>query len=240
MRIQKHLIAALALLVGSVLMACGGGGDKPSLLSGGGPTPAAQATASGTAAAATAITHAKTDTTGAIPADWKKYTVEALEFYLPASYEGGKPGSKDLQNLSDALRKTGKTAMADAFDASAKQLTFLFIAIDQNSAGFGTNINIARTDVPASASLDQIYSASESQLSAAGLNVVEHGVVKLGTLDSMRIHAQYSLSGSRIDGYEYLIKQGTRLYTVTYTCLQSSTADLKVFDQSVKTIKLTS
>jgi hypothetical protein len=174
-----------------------------------------------------------------IPADWKLFSSERVEVWLPGDYIGGNL-EEDLPVVLAELRSLGGDyeGMADQIEQNPDLYEMIVYAPMAGGGGFLTNFTLARTDTLPSIPLETLMSVLESSFSEE-FTVLESTIVDLGNYQAGRIMLQMSVYGITSQSISYIISTGGDVWVLTYTAeVNDFTGLLDTFETSARSFRI--
>ena len=168
---------------------------------------------------------------------WKKFDADNLELSLPDSYVGGNP--EDLSRIIENLKS--KEEFSDIIKAVERaKSSYRFWAYDSNITNpkFMTNVNIIQGQTLSSLKLKTCIDAAVMQMPSQ-FNVVDTAIIDFEPYEAGKIVVDASISGVHIKAIEYLIKDSTNVYGITFaTTAAEFDQKAPAFEQSFRSVKI--
>ncbi len=173
--------------------------------------------------------------------DWKRFTAGNAEIWLPESFEGGDL-QQDLDVILNLMSDLGPdyAVMADLIEQNPS--AFLLWAFDAGNieSGVLTNVNIVTENVISVVDTEAYLDIVEDMLPAQ-FDIRERGQIELpGFADASRALTHAKLPGSPpMMQAMYVIKDGTTIWTVTFTVHESVFESwLPIFQRSIESFSV--
>jgi hypothetical protein len=167
---------------------------------------------------------------------WEKIEGSGASLWMPESFAGGNL-EEDLELIIEDMKSLGPTYELAAQNIKQNRSAFALWAFDARlgPSGFLTNVNVTREKVPSAVTVETYMDAATAQL-PADFHVLSRELVSLGSYEAGRLTTEFSVSGPKGSQLIYIIKNGSRVYAITYsTGADEFQRRLPVFEQSART-----
>ena len=173
--------------------------------------------------------------------EWARFTAGNAEIWLPESFEGGDL-RQDLDVILNLMRNQGPdyAAMADLIEQNPSAFLLWAADTDNIESGVLTNVNIVTESVLSVIDTEAYLDAVEGML-PAGFDTLERARLALPEFeDASRLISYVKLPGAPpMKQAMYVIKDGTTVWTVTFTVHESAFESwLPIFQRSIESFSV--
>lgn len=156
-------------------------------------------------------------TSAAPDASWKKFQAEGIEIQLPATFEGGRPTSQDIDAIAERLATLGADyePMVQMLRKSPPPFVLWMFDANVGPSGAITNVNVGKEAMPSGVSIGAYLDATRAQL-PSDARVSRREVVALERFPEagrLVVEAQVLGTGTVI----YVLRHGSEIWIVGYT-----------------------